>query len=170
MKKRIISLSLFLLTVVLLLSCGNVAPIPDPIEILTSRSQTLFERDGMMYVVNCFYGPEIWKIDKETLKVELLTENPPAAENMKNWFQFFDAQAVVGQNIIFHNRAHPGYVIRLNLSSGNWDLLSERSGFYVAKSRTKLYSFFIGEFEEKIIAAIKWVDGTVIDVVKQVKE
>ncbi|MCK5760821.1 MAG: citrate lyase subunit alpha, partial [Candidatus Delongbacteria bacterium] len=26
------------------------------------------------------------------------------------------------------------------------------------------------EFEEKIIAAIKWVDGTVIDVVKQVKE
>jgi citrate lyase subunit alpha/citrate CoA-transferase len=26
------------------------------------------------------------------------------------------------------------------------------------------------EFEEKVIAAIKWVDGTVIDVVKQVKE
>jgi citrate lyase subunit alpha/citrate CoA-transferase len=26
------------------------------------------------------------------------------------------------------------------------------------------------EFEDKIVAAIKWVDGTVIDVVKQVKE
>ena len=26
------------------------------------------------------------------------------------------------------------------------------------------------EFEEKIVAAIKWVDGTVIDVVRQVKE
>jgi citrate lyase subunit alpha/citrate CoA-transferase len=26
------------------------------------------------------------------------------------------------------------------------------------------------EFEDKIIAAIKWVDGTVIDVVRQVKE
>ena len=25
------------------------------------------------------------------------------------------------------------------------------------------------EFEDKIIAAIKWVDGTVIDVVRQVK-
>ncbi len=151
MKTRLISLCLFLLTVVLLLSCGNVAPIPDPIEILVSRSQAYFERDGMMYVVNCFYAPEIWKIEKGASKAELLTENPPAAANMKDWFQFFDAQVVVGQNIIFHNKAYPGNVIRLNLSSGKWDILSEGNGFYIAKSQTKLYSFFIGEFEERII-------------------